>query len=177
MNHISTSFLLLFSLACAPRESVPEPNSSQISEPEPAKKSTERPTQAKKTPASPTVIVYGQDKQPIPIQVELALTEAQRAQGLMFRERLDEGHGMLFVMDRIANHRFWMKNTPLSLDILFIASDGELVGVVEEAEPETLTGREVGRPSKYVLELRGGTCKKRGIKPGSWVNLSGAIPQ
>ena len=107
--------------------------------------------------------------------VELATTERQRAKGLMFRKKLAPQTGMLFVMDRIANHRFWMKNTLIHLDIIFISPDGEIVGIVENAEPETLTGREVGIPSKYILEIQGGESRQLGIRAGQWVDLSRAL--
>ena len=99
----------------------------------------------------PTVIVHPAKGEPIPFRVEVAATEKERAKGLMFRTKLTSDHGMVFVMDRVANHRFWMKNTLIPLDIIVIAPDGEVVGIVEEAQPKTLQGREVGRPSLYCL--------------------------
>ena len=92
----------------------------------------------------------------------------------MYRKSMPRDRGMLFRMDRVSNHSFWMKNTLIPLDIIFISPDGEIVGIVENAEPRTLTGRSVGRPSKYILELNGGESAARGIKAGTWVDLSKA---
>jgi len=135
----------------------------------------EQPTALPKIPANlPLVTIHPEKGAPFQVQVELALTNPQRAKGLMYRKSMDANHGMLFVMDRIANHSFWMKNTYISLDMLFISPEGEVVGIVERTEPKTLTGRGVGLPSKYVLELNGGACASRGIKAGAWVDLSKA---
>jgi len=122
----------------------------------------------------PLVTIHPEKGAPFQVTVELALTNPQRAKGLMYRKSMAADHGMLFVMDRIANHSFWMKNTYISLDMLFISPEGEVVGIVERTEPKTLTGRGVGLPSKYVLELNGGTCASRAIKAGAWVDLSKA---
>ncbi len=89
----------------------------------------------------------------------------------MFRTEIAPLTGMVFIMDRTANHRFWMKNTLIPLDMLFIAEDGEVVGVVENATPKSLKGRGVGTASRYILEIGGGESKRLKIGAGSWVNL------
>lgn len=96
------------------------------------------------------------------VDVELAATPDSRARGLMFRDALAEGRGMLFVFDEEADHGFWMRNTRIPLDMIFVASDGRIVGVVEEAAPMTEETRRVGRPSRYVLEVPGGWCRRVG---------------
>jgi uncharacterized membrane protein (UPF0127 family) len=105
--------------------------------------------------------------------VELAITNKERERGLMFRDKMDDDAGMLFLFEREKVNSFWMKNTHLPLDMLFISSDGTIVGIVENAEPLTLTGRSVGKPSRYVLELNAGTCAKRGIATGQHVRFEG----
>ena len=65
-----------------------------------------------------------------------------------------------------------MKNTLIPLDMLFIAEDGEVVGVVENATPKSLKGRGVGTASRYILEIGGGESKRLQIGAGSWVNLA-----
>lgn len=124
---------------------------------------------------APTVTVHPAAGKPVSFKVEVARTEAGRAKGLMFRTALPPDHGMLFLMDRVANHRFWMKNTLIPLDMVFIAPDGEIVGIVRNAEPRTLQGREVGRASLFVLEIGGGEAEIRGIQPGDWVDVSGVL--
>ena len=99
-------------------------------------------------------------------RVELALTPAEQERGLMFRQSLGADEGMLFVFDRQFVHTFWMKNTLIPLDMLFIDSDRRIVGIVENAEPQTLSGRSVGLPSQYVLEIGGGLSASSGSARG-----------
>lgn len=103
--------------------------------------------------------------------VELALDDQEHAKGLMFREFMPEDQGMLFVFPRDKIHTFWMKNTLIPLDMLFISSSGEVVGIVHDAAPMSLNSRSVGKPSRYVLELNGGICKKLGIDTGSQITF------
>lgn len=99
-------------------------------------------------------------------RVELATTPRERARGLMFREQMDADAGMLFLFDQMEVQSFWMKNTKIPLDMLFLDEEGVIVGIVENAEPLSLTSRSVGLPSRYVLELNGGTSRRLGIEKG-----------
>jgi uncharacterized protein len=101
--------------------------------------------------------------------VELALTPAQEEQGLMYREHLDPDAGMLFVFNDTAPRSFWMKNTLIPLDMLFIAADGHIVDIHERAIPlsEDIIPSQV--PARAVLELNGGTVTRLGIKVGDLV--------
>jgi uncharacterized membrane protein (UPF0127 family) len=105
--------------------------------------------------------------------VELALTPDQRARGLMFRTALPGDAGMLFLFpaDRVVH--MWMKNTLIPLDMIFIDSNRRIVGIVENAEPETETGRHVQGVSQYVLEIGGGLSQKWGVAAGSTVEFQG----
>jgi len=107
------------------------------------------------------------------VTVELARTPDEQARGLMFRERLAPGTGMLFVFPVTEEHAFWMQNTLVPLDMIFIDEAGRVVGVVERAEPLTTTLRTVGKPSRYVLEVAGGVAAERGIRPGDQVRFEG----
>jgi uncharacterized membrane protein (UPF0127 family) len=107
------------------------------------------------------------------VEVEVASTDATRAQGLMWREHLAPGQGMLFIFPIEEEHSFWMKNTLIPLDMIFITRDGKIVGIVEQATPRTLDPRTVGKPSTYVLEVPGGYSQKIGLRPGSKVELHG----
>ena len=100
------------------------------------------------------------------VTAEVARTPETRERGLMFRTKLDPDAGMLFVFDESEDHTFWMKNTPLPLDMIFIGEDGRIVGIVERATPFTLQGRSVGAPSRYVLEVNGGWAAAHGVHPG-----------
>ncbi|HET8541823.1 MAG TPA: DUF192 domain-containing protein [Anaeromyxobacter sp.] len=105
------------------------------------------------------------------VDVEIARTEPERRQGLMNRASLPETAGMLFLFDRTSVHTFWMKNTLIPLDIIFIDEEGRIAGIVERAEPRTLTERSVGRPSRYVLEVNGGWARARGVRAGDRVRF------
>jgi uncharacterized membrane protein (UPF0127 family) len=105
------------------------------------------------------------------VTVELARTDAERARGLMRRESLPDDRGMLFLFDETAEHAFWMKDTPLPLDIVFIDDGGRIVGIVERAVPYSEALRTVGAPSRYVLEVNGGWTGARGVKPGDRVRF------
>lgn len=78
---------------------------------------------------------------------------------------------MLFVFPREEQQSFWMKNTLIPLDMVFIRADRTILGVVVEAEPQTLSPRSVPGRSQYVLELRGGTAPRRGIEAGQTVRF------
>ena len=113
------------------------------------------------------VIFSGADVQRF--TVELADEPAERRQGLMFRRSMDADHGMLFLFDRPQRVTMWMKNTYISLDILFLQQDGVIVNIAHDTEPESLSqiaskGRVLG-----VLELSAGTTERLEIKPGDQV--------
>lgn len=101
--------------------------------------------------------------------VEMAKTEQERATGLMYRKELPEGKGMLFDFTPEQPVSMWMKNTYISLDMIFIASDGRIIRIAENTEPESLKTISSGGPAKGVLEVIAGTAKKLGIRPGDRV--------
>jgi uncharacterized membrane protein (UPF0127 family) len=108
---------------------------------------------------------------------ELAATEAERSRGLMFRKELPEGHGMLFDFEKDQPVSFWMHNTYISLDMIFITGDGRIVRIAENTEP--LSDRLIpsGAPIRAVLEVIAGTARKFGIAPGDRrPSLSAATP-
>ncbi|MCI0569797.1 MAG: DUF192 domain-containing protein [Myxococcaceae bacterium] len=107
------------------------------------------------------------------VQVEVATTPESRQRGLMHRRELRAGDGMLFIFPSDAVQSFWMKNTLIPLDMLFIDRERRVVGIVHRAEPLTLTPRSVGRVSRYVLEVPGGWSEERSIRVGSQVELEG----
>ncbi len=101
--------------------------------------------------------------------VEVAQSPAQRARGLMFRTRLEPNEGMLFLYPTRQRARMWMKDTPLSLDMLFLAPDGRVLEIAERTEPLSLATISSADPVLGVLELRGGRCAELGIVPGAQV--------
>lgn len=96
--------------------------------------------------------------------IELAVTNEQQAQGLMYRRSLPEGAGMLFLYGREWSVSMWMKNTLIPLDMLFIARSGRIVHVAERTVPLSLATISAGRPVAAVLELNAGTAARLGIR-------------
>jgi uncharacterized membrane protein (UPF0127 family) len=105
----------------------------------------------------------------IKFDVELALNDAERARGLMFREKLGPYDGMLFDFHQEAPVSFWMKNTLIPLDMLFIAGDGTIKHIHANATPLSTDSIPSQFPVRAVLEINGGSAKLLGIKPGDKV--------
>jgi len=101
--------------------------------------------------------------------VEVVANDTDRAKGLMFRRELPEGHGMLFDFQREQDVAMWMRNTYISLDMLFINADGRIRRIAENTEPLSTAIIPAGGPVRGVLEVIGGTARKFGIKPGDRV--------
>ena len=104
--------------------------------------------------------------------VELASNTAERSVGLMYRKELPEGHGMLFDFLTEQQVQFWMHNTYIPLDMIFIAADGRIVHVAENAKPMSDDLIPSVRPVRAVLEVIAGTVRKFGIAPGDRVTGS-----
>lgn len=101
--------------------------------------------------------------------VELALSERQQTQGLMYRRQLAPDAGMLFVYRQEAPISMWMKNTYIPLDMLFIGRDGKILKIAERTVPLSEAIVSSGGPAKAVLELNAGTASRLGLKPGDRV--------
>ena len=114
------------------------------------------------------VTVVSGDKQHV-FKVELAISEADRERGLMFREQMADDAGMLFLFRGRELRAFWMKNTLIPLDMLFIDYDGRIVKIHENAKPGSLDSISSDFPVTAVLEINGGLSRKLGIKAGDIV--------
>ena len=101
--------------------------------------------------------------------VEMALTGSEHARGLMNRSVLEQGSGMLFVFSGEAQRSFWMKDTLIPLDMLFLSHDGSIHHIHQMAKPQDKTQISSKRPSKAVLEINGGLADQLGIKAGDKV--------
>jgi uncharacterized membrane protein (UPF0127 family) len=101
--------------------------------------------------------------------VEIAATPVDRQVGLMFREKMDPDHGMLFEMDNTDVVAFWMRNTLIPLDMVFIAPDGVVKTIHENAVPRSEEPLSSDVPVNGILELNGGRAKALGIAPGDKV--------
>lgn len=98
--------------------------------------------------------------------LEVADEDWEEMRGLMYRREMQKGWGMVFIFEDEAPRSFWMKNTLLPLDMVFVRADGVVDSVVERAEPLTLTPRRSAGPAKFVVELGGGVAVAAGIVPG-----------
>ena len=106
---------------------------------------------------------------PHAFQVEVARTDSDRAQGLMFRRSLAPDRGMLFDFARVEPIAMWMQNTYVSLDMLFIRPDGSIARIAQDTEPLSTRTIPSGEPVLAVLEVVAGTSRRLGIKPGDRV--------
>lgn len=133
------------------------------------------------TTVSPTIpmpkVYLSTPQGDIAVTIEIAATPAKIERGLMFREHLPPDDGMLFLMKQERNWPFWMRNTLIPLDMIFIAKDLTIAGIVENAEPRTETLREVNVPSLYVLEVNGGYCAAHKVAASAKVRFEGVPPQ
>jgi len=109
----------------------------------------------------------------VEVGLEVADTADAQRRGLMYRSSLPDGRGMLFIFADDRDHEFWMKNTLIPLDMLFIAGDGRVVGIHADATPLSTAPIAAGMPSRFVLEVPGGFAARHGIAPGDRVELDG----
>jgi uncharacterized membrane protein (UPF0127 family) len=105
------------------------------------------------------------------VSVERALDDDMRALGLMYRTHMDADHGMLFSWGEEETRSFWMRNTCIPLDMLFIAGDGTIVGILEQVPTLNTLPRSVPCPAQHVLELNAGWARKHGVAPGQRVQI------
>ncbi|NOT57585.1 MAG: DUF192 domain-containing protein [Deltaproteobacteria bacterium] len=119
----------------------------------------------------PEVILYPQKGTAIRVSVEIADTHEKRSLGLMYRRELPESRGMLFLFPRQEPQSFWMKNTPLPLDIIFIDTSLTIVSIARNTTPYSEKPLPSAKPAQFVLEVNGGFCQRHGIAVGDRVEL------
>jgi len=105
------------------------------------------------------------------IAVEIATTPAWHERGLMYRTSMPDDQGMLFTWDSEGNRTFWMHDTCIPLDMLYVAEDGTIVGVLEEVPAMNDTPRAVPCPAAHVLEVNAGYTRAHGILPGQRLKI------
>ena len=123
--------------------------------------------------SDPRVVISTKSGGQLALQVEVADTPAKRSMGLQYRNELGEDQGMLFLFPSEGAQSFWMKNTPLPLDMIFISSDLKIVGIIRQAVPFSTTSLAVSAPSQFVLEIKGGLSRRSGIETGDSVRFEG----
>jgi uncharacterized membrane protein (UPF0127 family) len=122
--------------------------------------------------AQPEVVFTGGGGE-LRVKVELARTEAERERGLMFRQSLPPGTGMLFLFPHPERLKFWMKNTYIPLDMVFLDANRRVIAIEENAQPLSLNPRGPDQDAKYVVEVPGGWARSHGISPGIDVRFTG----
>jgi uncharacterized membrane protein (UPF0127 family) len=125
------------------------------------------------TPAAANApkVVLSTPRGDVTVNVEVVATPPKIEKGLMYREHLPPDDGMLFLMGPEKQQTFWMHNTLIPLDMIFIAKDMTVAGIVANAEPKTDTLRKVDAPSSFVLEVNGGYCASHGVVAGAKVTF------
>lgn len=124
---------------------------------------------AEGTPVQTEVLTVETANGPVRFNVEIADDPAERARGLMFRESLADDHGMLFHFQRPERASFWMRNTVISLDIIFIGLDGRILNIAERTTPYSEASIPAAGLTRGVLEIRGGRAAELNIRPGDRV--------
>lgn len=125
----------------------------------------------------PQVTILSRDGRETAFQVEIADTPAKREMGLQYRRDLAPDRGMIFLFPEEEQLSFWMKNTPIALDMIFISADRKIVGIVENTTPFSLDSRSVSGKSQYVLEINGGLSRHYGFEAGDNVRFEGFSPR
>jgi uncharacterized membrane protein (UPF0127 family) len=107
------------------------------------------------------------------VTVEIAEKDKDRQRGLMYRTSMADDRGMIFWFEEKSDHAFWMHNTCIPLDMLYLDEDGLIVGIEENTPTLSDDTFDVGCSSKYVLELNAGWTRAHGVKPGQKVRIDG----
>ena len=124
----------------------------------------------------PRVIIQATNGKEVAVDVELARRPSEQSRGLMYRQHLDPDSGMLFVYMIEGKHSFYMKNTYIPLDMIFIGSNMRVVGIARNTKP--LSTKHIGGEitSQYILEVNAGFCERQSIEEGAVVRFEGFNP-
>ncbi len=105
------------------------------------------------------------------IDIEIADSDGERQQGLMYRTQMEESQGMLFIFPETEMQSFWMKNTLIPLDILFVNEKMEIVTIQKYAQPKSEQSLRSTQPAKYVIEVNAGFCDRYQVSEGDLVKF------
>jgi uncharacterized protein len=117
-------------------------------------------------------IYLSQGSSPLKLEIEISDDEPERMRGLMDRFSLPENAGMLFIFQDEEPRSFWMKNTYISLDIIYINSNKEIVSIQKYTQVQTTTSIPSEKPAMYVLEVNAGLSDRLGINPGDKIDFT-----
>jgi uncharacterized membrane protein (UPF0127 family) len=131
-------------------------------------------------PSGPTFTKHGtlsfidkESSQPIKtIDIEVKKDNYERAEGMMWRKSMEDTQGMLFIMDREEPQTFWMRNTYIPLDIIFVDANKTILNIRENAPPQTLDPQASIGNALYVVEVNGGYCAKYGVEAGDQIEFT-----
>jgi uncharacterized protein len=118
-------------------------------------------------PLSQGAVRFETARGPWIVRVEIARDDASRVRGLMYRRSLEPDRGMIFVFPTTEDHTFWMHNTLIALDMIFLDESRSVIGVVANAAPQTDALRGVGKPSRYVVEVAAGEAVAHAVGRGT----------
>jgi uncharacterized protein len=104
------------------------------------------------------------------IDIQIANTEFDRELGLMFRKSMNENQGMLFIFPDVQVRNFWMRNTEIPLDIIFVSDSKRVLNIAKNTTPYSDISYSSAGPAKYVVEVNGGFCDRHNITRGAMVN-------
>lgn len=107
------------------------------------------------------------------ISIEIANNPHTRERGLMYRDYMPDSVGMLFIFEREEYRSFWMRNTSISLDIIYADSKGKIVSILKNTQPFSLGSLPSEKPALYVVEVNAGYTNKKGIKKGDYIKKEG----
>lgn len=108
---------------------------------------------------------------PVELEAEVARTDAESERGLMYRTTMAQDHGMVFDLGARKEHVFWMHNTCIPLDMIFVDEDGLIVGILENVPTLNDDERTVGCPSTHVIETNAGWTRQHGVRAGQHVKV------
>lgn len=141
-----------------------------------AKPSGEKPLPGEASPRSmPQVVLKPEGRDPVKVDVEIARAPSERQRGLMYRKHLDPNRGMLFIFEQPAQLSFWMRNTYIPLDMIFVEPGMRILGIVENTTPLSEKQCAVSGESQYVLEVNAGFSRTHGLTRGVEVEFVGII--
>ena len=132
---------------------------------------TSDPKQTSTTSIKEPQVIFESSSGPMAVALEVVATPAKIQRGLMHRRHLAPDRGMLFVFSSERVRSFWMKNTLIPLDMLFVKEDMTIAGIERNTVPLSLESRSIGIPTRYVIEVNGGWTEKNGVEPGSQITL------
>ncbi len=132
--------------------------------------------QSSKLPVVEGRFVTASGSETPPFRLEVCSNNGERSMGLMYRRSLAQDSGMIFVFPDERQNSFWMKNTYIPLDMVFVGKDMRVVGILHDVPPLNQLPRTVGKPSMYVLEFAAGTMKRHGVEEGALLRVLNTLP-